>query len=257
MMKRFLALAAMAMVTVAVNAQDCPLKCDNTPKKNDFTAAVTLEYNSYGNITAQSAMQTNYAASAVSENWTEKQLMVGLEFGWFMNKNWKLELGGGFNFKNNPGYIGTEAYPNEPEYANPSEGDIADYGNVDERSNFNFRVFVGADRYFRINSIKNLACYVGLRCNYTYGQDRMRENNENAMGRSLAEMFSIGGSVQLGIDYFVFKGLYLGASIAPVAYSYNCVSYVPQEGLSTLRADGNNISAFAAPTLKVGFKFGK
>lgn len=256
-MKKILALAIMAFVTVAVNAQNCPLNEDYTPKKNDFTASVTLEYNSYGNITAQSALLPSYQAAPANNDWTKKQMMVGIEFGWFMNDNWKLELGGGFNFKNNPGYIGTEAYPNEYEFADPSMGDIADYGNVDEQSNYNFRVFLGVDRYFRIKSIKNLTWYTGVRCNYTYAQDRLRENNENAMGRSVAELFNIGASLQLGIDYFVWKGLYLGASIAPLTYTYNRVSYVPQEGLSALAANNNNIAAFAAPTLKLGFKFGK
>jgi len=77
------------------------------------------------------------------------------------------------------------------------------------------------------------------------------------MGRSVAETLNLGGSAILGIDYFVFKGVYLGASVAPATYTYNMVTYVPQEGLGALSADSHTVSAFAAPTFKVGFVFGK
>ncbi|OUP06540.1 hypothetical protein B5F34_14065, partial [Mediterranea sp. An20] len=45
------------------------------------------------------------------------------------------------------------------------------------------------------------------------------------------------------------------AEIDPFAYTYNRTLIKPQEGLSNLDANSHNFGIFAAPTLKVGFKF--
>ena len=42
-----------------------------------------------------------------------------------------------------------------------------------------------------------------------------------------------------------------------MAYTYNMTTLKPQEGLSNLDADSHNFGFLAAPTVKVGFKFGK
>lgn len=244
-------MALVAMASVAVKAQDCCSQ-DNTPQKNDFTAAVTLEYNSYFNVNAKDGASMYYSAEAINNNPTNKKLMVGLEFGWFMNENWKLGVGGGFNFSNNPGYMDIPGTG-----SNAFEGEINGYPAIAEGSNFNFRVYLESDRYFCINNVKNLTWYTGLRVTYGYAQDRAKLVDQAAswLGRSVADGFNLGGAIVLGTDYFVTKGLFVGASIIPVGYTFNQVSYVPQPGLASLKAQSNDISVLAIPTLKLGFKF--
>ncbi|MFK1746574.1 BT1926 family outer membrane beta-barrel protein, partial [Bacteroides fragilis] len=100
--KRLLVLAVLPMLCLAVNAQNSSK--DNTPKKGDFTVAATVGYNSYTNVTAPSGLLTDYEVRALSTNWADKKLMVGFEGGWFFKDQWKLNLGGGVSFTNNPGY---------------------------------------------------------------------------------------------------------------------------------------------------------
>lgn len=252
-MKKLLATAAIAVASMAVYAQESPVKEDNTPKKNDFTVAVTLEYNNFANIDAQSDMLTVYEAKAMTQNWTDKELMVGLEMGWFMNENWKLEFGGGLSFSNHPGKTGVMGTVEPGDEYEP--GMIPTYRAVADEHVFNYKVFVGADRYFRCQSIKNLAWYMGIRVNYSYGQDKKNYDDVYSMGRTIAETFNIGAGYQMGIDYFVLPGMFVGAQVTPVAYTFNRTSYRPQDGLAALKADSHFFGFLAAPTVKLGFKF--
>ena len=103
-LKKLSIVAVMSIMCLAVNAQEKSCSKDFTPKKGDFTIAATVGYNSYASVTAQSGLLTNYEAAALSTNWSDKKLMVGFEGGWFFKDLWKLNLGGGLNFTNNPGY---------------------------------------------------------------------------------------------------------------------------------------------------------
>ena len=103
-LKKLSIVAVMSIMCLAVNAQEKSCSKDFTPKKGDFTIAATVGYNSYASVTAQSGLLTNYEAAALSTNWSDKKLMVGFEGGWFFKDLWKLNLGVGLNFTNNPGY---------------------------------------------------------------------------------------------------------------------------------------------------------
>ena len=104
--QRLILLAVIPMLSLTVSAQDKKACCakDFTPKKGDFTLALTLGYNSYTDIKAPSGLESSYEVKALSTNWSDKKLMVGFEAGWFFKDLWKLNLGGGFNFTGNPGY---------------------------------------------------------------------------------------------------------------------------------------------------------
>lgn len=75
------------------------------------------------------------------------------------------------------------------------------------------------------------------------------------MGKSIGEAWSLRGGIALGVDYYVLPAMFVGISVQPFAYSYNMTSYKPQEGLKCLEADSSDFSIFAAPTVKIGFKF--
>ena len=153
--KRLLVLAVLPMLCLAVNAQNCSK--DNTPKKGDFTVAATVGYNSYTSVTAPSGLLTDYVVRALSTNWADKKLMVGFEGGWFFKDQWKLNLGGGVSFTNNPGYPavpGTIDDSNKNNSADENMGEIPNYRAVADAQSFAYNVSAGVDRYFNLYSIK-------------------------------------------------------------------------------------------------------
>lgn len=251
--RRLLLLAVMPMMCLALHAQDG--KKDYTPKKGDFTLAATVGYNSYASVSALPGTLANYEAAALSTNWTDKQLMVGFEAGWFFNDLWKLNLGGGLNFTNNPGYSAVPGTMDENASAEENMGEIPSYRAVANAQTFSYNVFAGVDRYFKIKNVPNLTWYTGLRVGMAYAQNQMKYDEYESMGRSVGESWNLRGAITLGVDYFVLPAMYVGAQIDPFAYTYNMTTYKPQEGLSNLDADSHNYSFLAAPTVKIGFKF--
>ena len=119
--KKLLIVAVSAMMCLAGHAQSSK---DFTPKKGDWTLAATLGYNSYASVTALPGTLSSYEGAALSTNWAEKQLMVGFEAGWFVNDNWKLNLAGGFNMNNNPGYAAVPGTMDENRHALGGNGDL-------------------------------------------------------------------------------------------------------------------------------------
>ncbi|MBO4985229.1 MAG: hypothetical protein J6C87_06255 [Bacteroides sp.] len=254
--RRLLLLAVMPMMCLTAGAQAKSGK-DFAPKKGDFTVALTLGYNSYASVSALPTYQTDYEAAALSTNWTDKKLMVGFEAGWFFNDLWKLNLGGGLNFTNNPGYSAVPGTidSNTDYSAEDLMGEIPNYRAVADAYTFSYNVFVGVDRYFKVKQIPNLMWYTGIRVGAAYGLNEVKYDEPEAMGKSVGETWNLRASLAMGIDYYVLPALYVGAQIDPFSYTYNMTSYKPQEGLSNLDADSHNFNLLAAPTLKVGFKF--
>lgn len=257
--KKLLLLAVMPMIGLTVNAQEGS-KVDFTPKKGDVTLAFTLGYNSYASVEAAPLFQSFYFTEAQSTNWSDKKLMVGFEAGWFVADLWKLSLGGGLNFTNNPGH------PGVPGTVDAVNGDFDVYGMMGELPNlvavadaqsFSYNVALGLDRYFKLNNVTNLMPYLGVRGGYAYGQNQKAYDEPYAMGKTVAETFNIRGAVAFGLDYYILPGFYLGAQIEPFAYTYNRTSQRVQDGMETMRANSHNFSFMAAPTIKIGLKLGK
>lgn len=250
--KRTLLLAVIPIMSLAVHAQKCDKK-DNLPKKGDFTIATTIGYNSYTGITAQQSWLTDYEAAAFSTNWTDKKLMIGFEAGWFFKDLWKLNLGGGINFTNNPGY---PAVPGTVDgTAEEGDGTVPNYRSVADAYSFAYNVAAGVDRYFNVSKIPGLMCYTGFRVGFAYGLNEMKYDEPESMGKSIGETYNLRGALTFGVDYFLLPALYVGCQIDPFAYTYNYTTYKPQEGLANLSADSHNFGFLAAPTLKIGFKF--
>ena len=225
---------------------------DKNPQKGDVTVAATLGYNSYTQLQAVPGNQNDYSLQAVSTNWSDKKLMVGIEGGWFFQDLWKLTLGGGLSFNTNPGYSPVPGTADE--HSEPGDGSIPNYGAVAEQTGIQFNVFTGIDRYFH-TKVSGLLPYLGFRAGYAYGRNTAKWDDETMMGRSIGESFNVRGAVTFGVDYFITSCFYCGAQVDPVAYTYNQSNFRPQDGLRKLAADSHNVSVLAAPTLKIGFKF--
>lgn len=250
---RLFVLAVIPMMCLAANAQNSGK--DNTPKQGDFTVAATVGYNSYTNVTAPSGLLTDYEVQALSTNWSDKKLMVGFEAGWFFKDMWKLNLGGGISFTNNPGYSAVPGTIDSDTNADDLMGEIPNYRAVADAQSFAYNVVAGVDRYFGMKKVPNLMWYTGVRVGFAYGQNQMKYDEETSMGKSIGETWNLRGALTIGVDYFVLPALYVGAQIDPFAYTYNMTKFNPQAGLGDLSADSHNFSLLAAPTLKVGFKF--
>lgn len=255
----------MSFVTGRAQEAETPVQ-DNTPLKNSFTAAVTIGYNNYTNATALNPGASHYSARDFSTNWTDRQLGIGLDLGWFMNDNWKLSIGGGYNFKNNPGYEGLEGTYDWNAGDEIGDGSIPSYLSRPERSNFNFMVFAGIDRYFHLKNTPNLLWYTGLRAQYAYGQDRLKYAGQDVagdkdaadyMGRSVTDTWNLGASLVIGAEYYITRAIYVGAQVDVASYRYSKSTALPQPGMGELASDSHNIGAFACPMLKVGFRIGK
>ena len=246
-LRKLIILAVAPMMCLAASAQD------NTPKKGDFTVAATVSYNSYTSVTTSSSTNSGYYPSSAYQNWNDKQLMVGIEGGWFFNDLWKVTLGGGLSITTKPGYEGLVGTG-----GSSTEGEIPTYYAVDNESRVQYNVYTGVDRYFdNLIQVKNLMPYAGVRLGFAYGRHTINPMSEtsNTMGMSVAESFNFRGALTVGLDYFINEAIFVGVQVDPFAYTRNRTAMIPQEGLSNTEASANNFSILAAPTLKVGFKF--
>lgn len=248
-LRKLIILAVAPMMCLAASAQDY------TPKKGDFTVSATISYNNYTSLDAAAGNLKDYSLSAVSTNWTDKQLMVGIEGGWFFQDLWKVTLGGGMNISKNPGYTAVPGTIDNNDYE-AGDGSIPNYAAVASQSEMQFNIYAGVDRYFdNFIKVKNLLPYAGVRMGYAYGRNSALADDETWMGKSIGESFNLRWSLTAGMDYFMSEAFFLGIQVEPFAYTYNRSVLKPQEGLGNLGANSHNFSFLAAPTLKVGFKF--
>lgn len=252
MIKKLLIAAVLPIMCFAVSAH--AQQEDNTPKKGDVTLSATVGYNNYVTASAKAGNMTNYSAVALSPNWNNKQLMVGIEGGWFVHDFWKLSLAGGFNSSTKPGYAGLEGTIGNGSWSD-NIGEIPNYNSVNAESSLSYTAAIGFDRYFKVRNVKNLVWYTGLRVGMAYGLHQLRSDDWQMLGKSVAETWNLRAGITFGVDYYVLPSMFVGVSVDPFAYTYGMTSYKPQEGLSRLSADTHDYSAFAAPTLRVGFKF--
>lgn len=224
-------------------------QADNKPKKNDFTVAATVGYNSTLSITAMpGASNDAYSATAIQTDWTGKQLMVGIEGGWFMTDLWKLTLGGGLTHSANPGRSAYGSVEVDGALGLPM------YEAVPLSQSFGYHVNLGADRYFNLKGVKNLMLYAGARVGFAYALNEQFIPAE-WMTPSAAETYNLRAAITAGVDYFVLPSLYIGISVDPFCYTYNVTTYRPRTGAAALNTKGHTFSYLAAPTIRLGFKF--
>jgi len=251
---KFILLAAISLLTLSAQAQEAKRK-DNTPHKGNFTLAATVGYNSYASVKALPGSLAIYEAEALSTDWSQKKLTVGIEGGWFFKDQWKLNLGGGLNFSNNPGYSEVPGTVDPAASAEDNMGEIPSYRAVADAQTLTYSVFTGVDRYFKVKRIPNLVWFTGVRFGAAYAQNQQRFDEYESMGKSVGESWNLRGAVTIGVEYYVLPALFIGVQVDPFAYTYNMTTYKPQEGLGALSADSHNFGFLAAPTLKIGFKF--
>lgn len=213
--------------------------------------ALTAGANSHLSVSAQSGMLTSYGAQALSADWTDKALGLGIEGSLIICDSWKLDLGGSVSGWNVP----PRAIIPGTMDGNYEMGEIPTYQAVDMQHKLNYMAYIASSYYFRIPAVPALRPYVGLRFQGSYAGSTLREQNYEALGRSTAEAYTLATGVLTGVDYYFSRHFFVGASVEPFRYTYGVVAYRPQEGLSLSAADTHFFGAFAAPQLKIGFLF--
>lgn len=237
---KLLILAALPLISLTASAQ-------KAPQKGDFTVALTMGYNNSTMKSADPSNWNSYSVSALSTNWNDKGLAVGIEGGWFFHDLWKVSLGGGMNITKKPGYTGIEGTGSE-------FGDIPTYNTVADESYLQFTVTAGVDRYLKTN-VDGLMPYGGVRIGYAYGRNTKFWDDADFMGKSIGESFNLKSALTVGVDYFLTESIFVGAQVYPFAYTYNRTLIKPQEGLGNWAGNSHNFGILAEPTFKVGFKF--
>jgi len=225
----------------------------NGPVKGDFTVSATVGYNSYVGKAAPSGLLNRYENAALSTDWFDKQLMMGVEGQWFFKERWALRLGGGLGFTHNPGYSAKPGTIDDESEA--GDGSIPDYSAVGDADNLKYNVYTGVDRYFQSSKVKDLYFHAGVQVGFSYGLNRINAEDEDAMGTSTGEAFNIRGALNCGVDYYILPAMFIGLEVSPFAYTYNMTTIKPQPGLKNLSADSHNFAFLAAPALKIGFRF--
>ena len=249
MIKKLIVLTCAAMLGISAFAQE-----GNGPKKGDWTLSAPVGYNSFvGNNAPTVTTSEMYEIAALSTDWFENKLMVGVEGSWFFSDKWSWRLGGGLGFTNNPGY--SEVTGTFDENDSEPAGNIPTYRAVADGQTFKYNVYTGVDRHIQHKNLQNLYFHVGVHAGFAYGLNQIMYNEEKSMGKSIGEAFNIRGAVNTGVSYYVLPGMFLGVEVNAFQYTYNMTTIKPQAGLANLSADSHNFGFLAAPTLKIGFKF--
>lgn len=255
--KRMTAILAFATIALTLAAatgdkKECPEGCGAEDKPARIAVSLTMGPSSYSSAIAQSGNLPAYEAEAPSANWMDKGTAFGIEGSLLFRSGWRIDLGGSYGYSVNPGKTGL-AGTGSGGYLEP--GDIPTYRAVASQQSNAFLAYVAGSYYFKVPSAPSLKPYVGLKVLGSYAHNWKNYDEMNSMGTSVTESLAVGASAVLGVDYFLSRNFYIGASVDAVRYVYSYTALRPQEGLGALSANSHNIGALAAPILKLGFVF--
>ena len=240
---RIFAFAAAMLVGVSVLAQEGPVK----PTR--VGVSVTVGSNAYAGISALPGTLASYESAALSTNWMDKAPAFGIGGSLILFDRWKLDVGGAFNFGFNPGYNGVEGTGTQP-------GDIPTYQPVINQQSVSYQAYLASSYYFRIPAIPAVRPSLGVRFGATYANNQqLNKDDENWMGISVGENYTLGASIIAGFDYYFSRNFFAGIGVDLFRYVYGVTSQRPQEGLGVLGADSHNFGFLGAPKIKVGFMF--
>lgn len=240
--KSIFAFAAAMLVGVSVLAQEGPVK----PVR--LGVSVTVGSGVYAGISALPGTLASYESAALSANWMDKAPAFGIEGSMILADHWKLDLGGAFNYGYNPGYAGVAGTGTQP-------GDIPSYEPVTAQQSVAYQAYLAGSYYFRVLSAPALRPSVGLRFGASYANNQQLKDDENWMGISVGETYTLGASIIAGFDYYIGSSCFIGLGVDLFRYVYGVTAQRPQEGLGALAADTHNFGFLGAPKVKVGFVF--
>ena len=125
----------------------------------------------------------------------------------------------------------------------------------------NERIFpyIGVFGQFKMARIESLYPYTGqyMPTDYPSGEGYPEMANEEVdMYRASrgGQALGFGGGINIGVEYALMEGLFVGVEVAPVCYQYTLL-HLQVGGQDPYYATNHNLRAFAFPQLTLGFRF--
>ena len=125
----------------------------------------------------------------------------------------------------------------------------------------NERIFpyIGVFGQFKMARIESLYPYTGqyMSTDLPEGEDYPDMANEEVdMYRASrgGQAMGFGGGINIGVEYALMEGLFVGIDVAPVCYQYTLL-HLQVGGQDPYYAMNHNLRAFAFPQLTLGFRF--
>ena len=125
----------------------------------------------------------------------------------------------------------------------------------------NERIFpyIGVFGQFKMARIESLYPYTGqyIPTDYPAGEgypDMANEEVDMYRASRGGQALGFGGGINIGVEYALMEGLFVGVEVAPVCYQYTLL-HLQVGGQDPYYATNHNLRAFAFPQLTLGFRF--
>lgn len=125
----------------------------------------------------------------------------------------------------------------------------------------NERIFpyIGVFGQFKMARIESLYPYTGqyIPTDYPAGEgypDMANEEVDWYRASRGGQALGFGGGINIGVEYALMEGLFVGVEVAPVCYQYTLL-HLQVGGQDPYYATNHNLRAFAFPQLTLGFRF--
>ena len=125
----------------------------------------------------------------------------------------------------------------------------------------NERIFpyIGVLGQFKMARIESLYPYTGqyIPTDYPAGEgypDMANEEVDMYRASRGGQALGFGGGINIGVEYALMEGLFVGVEVAPVCYQYTLL-HLQVGGQDPYYATNHNLRAFAFPQLTLGFRF--
>ena len=125
----------------------------------------------------------------------------------------------------------------------------------------NERIFpyIGAFGQFKMARIESLYPYTGQHMDTDYPEgegypDMAQEEVDMYRASRGGQALGFGGGINVGVEYALMEGLFVGIEVAPVCYQYTLL-HLQVGGQDPYYAVNHNLRAFAFPQLTIGFRF--
>ena len=125
----------------------------------------------------------------------------------------------------------------------------------------NERIFpyIGVFGQFKMARIESLYPYTGqmVDTDYPAGEgypDMAKEELDMYRASRGGQALGFGGGINIGVEYALMEGLFVGVEVAPVCYQYTLL-HLQVGGQDPYYATNHNLRAFAFPQLTLGFRF--
>ncbi len=204
--------------------------------------------------------------------------LIGLQGKYFVTDHWDVNLMFSMNINMTPSknYVEGE-YENEYEFLpimaqNYIEGELQNLWSAAVGSNYYFNtknerinLYAGAVLGWQMGRVKTFLPYTGYTVTDEDFADSVTGTDDTGVGEDMplevyvpsvraGQIWALRAGLVAGIEYSVAKGLVLGFEVQPAAYTYTHFQ-VAAMGQAKYQAGNHNVSFFATPNLKIGFRF--